>query len=65
MKKIINEPRQVVSQTLQGIVKANPKLTLFSQEQVIARRNHGCKVGIVSGGGSGHEPEVHQRLPQP
>ena len=56
MKKIINEPRQVVSQTLQGIVKANPKLTLFSQEQVIARRNHGCKVGIVSGGGSGHEP---------
>ena len=41
---------------LQGIVKATPKLALLSQEQIIARRDHGCKVGIVSGGGSGHEP---------
>lgn len=56
MKKIINEPRQVVTQMLQGIAKANPAVTLLSQEQVIARRSHGCKVGIVSGGGSGHEP---------
>lgn len=56
MKKIINDPRDVVCQMLQGIAEANPAVMLLDSGQVIARRDHRCKVGIVSGGGAGHEP---------
>ena len=56
MKKIINDPKQVVSQMLQGIAKSNPDVILLDEAHVIARRSKAPKVGLVSGGGSGHEP---------
>lgn len=56
MKKIINNPNNVVTEMLQGIVKANPQLEYFPGVEVIARKEKVKKVGLVSGGGSGHEP---------
>lgn len=57
MKKIINDPNAVVSEMLQGIEKANPKIIYYPGAEVIARKEKtDGKVGLVSGGGSGHEP---------
>lgn len=56
MKKIINNPDHVVSEMLEGMAKAHPELVYFPELEVIARREKGKKVGLVSGGGSGHEP---------
>lgn len=57
MKKIINAPNAVVSEMLQGIEKANPKIIYYPGAEVIARKEKtDGKVGLVSGGGSGHEP---------
>lgn len=58
MKKLINRPEDVVSEMLQGLSLSNPKLEYFPREEVIARKRDTPieKVGIVSGGGSGHEP---------
>ncbi len=56
MKKIMNQPDQVVSEMLEGLEKINPQVRYIPGFEVIARRNREDKVGIVSGGGSGHEP---------
>lgn len=57
MKKIINNPNNVVSEMLMGIEKANPDVVYHSEFEVISRKNKkDNKVGLVSGGGSGHEP---------
>lgn len=56
MKKIINKPNDVVTEMLQGFVKANPELVYFEGTEVIAKKEKEKKVGLVSGGGSGHEP---------
>lgn len=56
MKKIINAPDQVVSDMLAGLAAANPKVGYDSEGEVIFRREKADKVGLVSGGGSGHEP---------
>lgn len=56
MKKIINHPKDVVTEMLLGIAKANPQLEYFQEAEVIARKQKEKKVGLVSGGGSGHEP---------
>ena len=59
MKKIINNPDQLVDQMLDGIVKANPcKVIRIKGTNVIARKDLpiASKVGLISGGGSGHEP---------
>jgi len=56
MKKIINNPDHVVSEMLHGLVKANPQLNYFEGFEVISRKDKSKKVGLVSGGGSGHEP---------
>ncbi|SKC84876.1 dihydroxyacetone kinase subunit DhaK [Maledivibacter halophilus] len=56
MKKIINEPNNVVTEMLQGFVKANPQLVYFDGAEVVAKKEKENKVGLVSGGGSGHEP---------
>ena len=57
MKKIINNPNNVVGELLEGFAKANPALIYTPEYQVISRREPpNKKVGIVSGGGSGHEP---------
>lgn len=57
MKKLINCPDDVVSEMLMGIEKAHPELIYHREVEVISRRDKTVnKVGIVSGGGSGHEP---------
>ncbi|MBV1758300.1 MAG: dihydroxyacetone kinase subunit DhaK [Dethiosulfatibacter sp.] len=56
MKKIINSPDHVVSEMLEGMVKCHPELVYFKDVEVVARKIKTKKVGLVSGGGSGHEP---------
>ena len=58
MKKIINNPNNVVSEMLAGLAKANPAVVYLGEGvEVIARREKKRgKVGLISGGGSGHEP---------
>jgi dihydroxyacetone kinase-like protein len=56
MKKIINNPDKVVSEMLEGMEKAHKDLRYVRELEVITRREKSDKVGIVSGGGSGHEP---------
>ncbi|MCM2579767.1 dihydroxyacetone kinase subunit DhaK [Streptomyces meridianus] len=58
MKMLINVPETVVSDALRGLAAAHPDLTVDVEHQVIVRRDAPVagKVGLVSGGGSGHEP---------
>lgn len=57
MKKIINEPNQVVTEMLDGLVYAyNELIQRVDGTDVIARQTQNRQVGLVSGGGSGHEP---------
>lgn len=59
MKKIINDPNQVVQEMIQGLISAYPnELKHIEGTTVIARKEAPVKskVGLVSGGGSGHEP---------
>ncbi|HWO76289.1 MAG TPA: dihydroxyacetone kinase subunit DhaK [Bacillus sp. (in: firmicutes)] len=59
MKKIINNPEHVVEDMLNGIVAAYPnQLKRIENTTVIARKDAPVpnKVGLISGGGSGHEP---------
>lgn len=56
MKKIINAPDKVVEEMLEGMVKANPNLKYIEGMGVIAKIEKKRKVGLISGGGSGHEP---------
>jgi phosphoenolpyruvate---glycerone phosphotransferase subunit DhaK len=59
MKKLINKTDDVVRESLEGIAAAHPDLVRVSYEPyyiVRADAPRQGKVGIVSGGGSGHEP---------
>lgn len=56
MKKIINDPNDVVEQMLKGIEVSNPDVRYDPEENVIVRKHKTQKVVLVSGGGSGHEP---------
>jgi phosphoenolpyruvate---glycerone phosphotransferase subunit DhaK len=58
MKKLINDPADVVSDALQGMAAAHPELRVDLQNRVVFRGDAPVrgKVGLVSGGGSGHEP---------
>jgi dihydroxyacetone kinase-like protein len=60
MKKILNDPHQYVEEMLEGLVAAHPQYYRRVGEggRVIARAAAPAskKVGIVSGGGSGHLP---------
>ncbi|WIM94063.1 dihydroxyacetone kinase subunit DhaK [Actinoplanes oblitus] len=58
MKKFINDPADVVAQALAGVAAAHPELRVDIDEQYIVRADapRPGKVGLVSGGGSGHEP---------
>lgn len=56
-KKLINDPFDAVDEALEGFVAAHADLVAFAEPRVVARRNPGAaKVGLVVGGGSGHEP---------
>ena len=58
MKKIINDPNLVVTEMLEGLAKANPNVVYAGEGvEVISRKEKkDKKVGVISGGGSGHEP---------
>jgi dihydroxyacetone kinase-like protein len=59
MKKLINRPEDVVAEALRGIAAAHGEhLRVNFEPKYIARVDAPVqgKVGIVSGGGSGHEP---------
>jgi phosphoenolpyruvate---glycerone phosphotransferase subunit DhaK len=59
MKKLINEPTQVVEDMLAGMVAAHSnRIKRLPNTTVIVRKDAPIqgKVGLVSGGGSGHEP---------
>ena len=59
MKKIINEPSNFVEESIQGLIKSHPDIYSFAPDnkRVITRtKKSKNKVGIVSGGGSGHLP---------
>jgi dihydroxyacetone kinase-like protein len=58
MKKLINDPADVVAEALRGIAAAHPELRVDHDQRVVFRRDAPVsgKVGLVSGGGSGHEP---------
>ena len=58
MKKLINSPETVVTEALEGVAAAHPSLSVDVENKVITRAGGPTpgKVGLVSGGGSGHEP---------
>lgn len=57
MKKIINKPGEIISEMQQGLVKSYPYLIhQVADSRVIAKNKQQPQVGLVSGGGSGHEP---------
>jgi phosphoenolpyruvate---glycerone phosphotransferase subunit DhaK len=58
MKKLINDPQSVVAEALVGIEAARPEVRVDHANRIIYRRKapRTGKVGLVSGGGSGHEP---------
>src|SRR5215468_12354142 len=59
MKKLINKPEDVVTEELQGIAAANADLVRVQfNPNVVVRADAPVqgKVGLISGGGSGHEP---------
>lgn len=58
MKKLINNADDVVAEALVGMAAAHPELRVDHANKVIFRADgpRPGKVGLVSGGGSGHEP---------
>ena len=59
MKKLINKPENAVKEALAGMAAAHAELiNVDIEQQIIVRKSAPVKgkVGIISGGGSGHEP---------
>jgi phosphoenolpyruvate---glycerone phosphotransferase subunit DhaK len=59
MKKLINKPEDVVKEALAGMAAAHSDLLKVNlEQQIIVRKDAPIKnkVGVISGGGSGHEP---------
>jgi len=58
MKKLINAPDAVVDEALAGMTAAHGDLLKVIEPNVIVRADspRSGKVGVISGGGSGHEP---------
>jgi phosphoenolpyruvate---glycerone phosphotransferase subunit DhaK len=58
VKKLINDPDTVVTDALEGLALAHASLSVDVENKVVARAGGPVagKVGLVSGGGSGHEP---------
>lgn len=59
LKKFINDPKDVVEEMLEGFLAAHQKqVRRLETSRVVVRREAPItgKVGLVTGGGSGHEP---------
>lgn len=57
-RTIVNDPEDLVPEALEGLVLSHPlMLELEAEHRFVTRRQRATdKVGLVSGGGSGHEP---------
>jgi len=58
MKKLLNDPANVVKESLAGLAAAHADLVRYDAEsQILVRADPAAdKVALISGGGSGHEP---------
>ncbi|HJS83841.1 MAG TPA: dihydroxyacetone kinase subunit DhaK [Acetobacteraceae bacterium] len=58
MKKLINDPRRVVPEMLEGLAAITPGLALLEGMNVVLRADAPVRgeVALISGGGAGHEP---------
>jgi len=58
VKKLINQVDRILTESLDGLCAAHADILLLGQEHKFVRRRslRPGKVGLVSGGGSGHEP---------
>lgn len=59
MKKIINKPENYVNEMLEGLYIAHPDMITYTGEDLrclVAKNKKEGKVGIATGGGSGHLP---------
>lgn len=59
MKKIINKPENYVKEMLEGLYIAHPDLITYTSNDVhclVTKNKKNGKVGIATGGGSGHLP---------
>ena len=59
VKKLINDPQDVVAESVEGFGWAHADIVAVSLDPAFVSRAGGAvagKVGLVSGGGSGHEP---------
>ena len=59
MKKIINKPINFVEESIEGLVKSHPDIYSLAKDnnRVVTRAKKASnKVGVVTGGGSGHLP---------
>lgn len=56
MKKLINNPENLVVEMCKGFVLAHPELAFTESHKIISRKAKHNNVALISGGGSGHEP---------
>ncbi|WP_349959861.1 dihydroxyacetone kinase subunit DhaK [Rhizobium sp. ZPR3] len=59
MQRFINNPDEVVEDTVKGFIKAHSDIVRVAENPrvVVAKAApHAGKVGVITGGGSGHEP---------
>ena len=58
MKKLVNDPADVVTEGLHGLAAAHPDLRVDHPNKIVYRGDSPVsgKVGLISGGGSVHEP---------
>ena len=58
MKKLVNDPAEIVTDALRGMSAAHPELRVDLKQKIVVRADAPVAgtVALVSGGGSGHEP---------
>jgi dihydroxyacetone kinase-like protein len=58
MKKFLNSPATLLDESLDGFVAAHADIVVAGEDRKFVRRKtlKPGKVGLISGGGSGHEP---------
>ena len=57
MKKLLNDPANIVKESLAGLAAAHSDLVRYdAAAQILVRATPADKVALISGGGSGHEP---------
>lgn len=60
MKKLVNDPRRVVREMLEGLADITPGIALLDAADVVVRAAIAeparRQVAVISGGGAGHEP---------